>query len=87
LPLRTIARRPDTSTTEGGGAFLPDLTAGILRETMKAKLEIYCIGCNRYIERLWIDTADMPKDLQAKVKKAIEAHREKCKFYGKHKTP
>jgi len=49
---------------------------------MQAELGIKCSQCGRFLGVVKVDTADMPKDLQAQVNKVILAHRPDCKYYG-----
>ena len=48
---------------------------------MQARLIIYCEECRKCLDRVQVDTADMPEELQAKVNKVILAHRKDCKYY------
>jgi hypothetical protein len=48
---------------------------------MQAQLDIKCRQCLKKITVIFVDTADMPDELQQKVNSAILAHRQYCGYY------
>jgi len=48
---------------------------------MQAQLIINCVQCRRHLGDTFIDTADMPETLQAKINSVILAHRKGCRYY------
>ncbi len=48
---------------------------------MKAKLSIYCDGCEKHLGQITVDTADLPEQLQEKLNKQILIHRKDCRVY------
>jgi hypothetical protein len=49
---------------------------------MQANLTICCSGCNHFLGKFPIDTADMPEELQTKVNTVILLHRQQCPYYN-----
>jgi peptide methionine sulfoxide reductase MsrB len=54
---------------------------------MQAVMVIKCRQCEKFLGRVFVDTANMPEDLQRSVNQVILAHRENCKYYKDQGLP
>lgn len=54
---------------------------------MQVIIAIQCSGCERWLGKVAVDTADMPEELQKRLNDVILEHRADCLYYGgQHST-